>query len=116
MVRAARRSRSSVGAEEDLGVADGEGSGGDGLADGVGEVEEAQGVGDGGAGLADALGDLFLGEAGFVGEGAVGEGFFDGVEVGALEVLDEGHLAHFEVGGGADEGGYFLESGLLGGA
>jgi len=43
-------------------------------------------------------------------------GFFDGVEVLALEILDEGEFEDFLVGGGADDGGGFQEADFLGGA
>lgn len=103
-------------AEDGFGVADGEVAVGDVALDGVLEVEEAHGVRDAGAGFADALGDDVLLEAEFLGEADVAGGFFDGIEVLALEVLDEGHLEDFLVGGGAFDGGNGVQSEELGGA
>jgi len=80
------------------------------------EGEEAQGVGDRCARLADAARDFFLREAEIFLEALVGGGFFDGVEVLALEVFDECEFEDFAVGGRADDGWCFFEGELEGGA
>jgi hypothetical protein len=85
-------------------------------ADGVAEVEEPHGIGDGGAVAADAFGDVFLAEPEFLCEAGVGFGFFDGVEVFALEVLDESHFEDIAVAGESFDDGDIGESELLAGA
>ena len=51
--------------------------------------QQAQAVGDRGAGLAQAFRGLFLGIAALVHQGADAFGFFDGVQVLALQVLHQ---------------------------
>ncbi len=92
-------------AEEGLGVADADLSAGEEVLHVFLEVEEAHGIGDGGAGLADAFGDVLLLHLELLGEADVAGGFLDGVEVLALEVLDEGHLEDLAVGGFAGDDG-----------
>ena len=79
------------------------------------EVEEADGVGDGGATFADFEGDIFLAEMEFLGEASEGFGFFDGVEVFALEIFDEGEFEDFLIGSFANDEGGFGEARALGG-
>ena len=67
------------------------------------EFQQAQEVGDGGAALADLSAQLFLGEAALINETLVRDGHFDGVEVLAVDVLDEGELKHLFVVGDTDE-------------
>lgn len=62
------------------------------------KFEKAHGIGDTGAGFADAAGDFFLLHRELLGEADVTGGFFDGVEVFALKVLNEGHFEHVTVG------------------
>ena len=57
-----------------------------------------------------------LGQPVLLDEVLVGQRDFHGVEVFALDVLDEGHFHHVLVVGGADVGGYGLEPGQLGGS
>ena len=83
--------------EDGLGVADGDLALGEVDLDVRVEIEQAHRVGDGGAGFADAGGDLFLLEGEFLGEPDVSGGFLDGVEILALEVLDEGHFQNIPV-------------------
>jgi hypothetical protein len=71
-------------------VAEGELAGLYVLLDGCGELEEAEEVGDAGAVFAGARGHLLLGEMEVLREALVGAGLLHGVEVGALEVFDEG--------------------------
>ena len=80
-----------------------------------GELEQAQEVGDRGAVLAGALRHLLLGEAEFAGEALVGAGLLDGIEILALEVLDDGDLHGLLVGDLADDGGDGGFAGALGG-
>ena len=75
------------------------------------EVEQPQRVGDGRAGLANPLGDHLLGEAELVDELAVGGGLVDGIQVSALDVLDQGHLELVAIRELADERGDPLKPG-----
>ena len=67
--------------------------------------EQADAVRDGRARLAQAVGDGFLREAEVTHERGEAEGLVDGIEVGALEVLDEGEHGARSVGGLEDAGG-----------
>ena len=60
-----------------------------------GELEQADVVADGDALLPDALGELRLCQTMLLDELLVGQGYFDGVEVFALDVLDESKLQQF---------------------
>ena len=80
------------------------------------EVEQPERVGDGRPGPPDPLGDLVLGEPELVDQLAVGERLLDRVEVGALDVLDEGELELVAVGELADERRDPLEAGQRRGA
>lgn len=102
--------------EEDFGVSDGEEILGEPGLELFVEVEEADGVGDGSATFADFEGDIFLAEMEFLGEAGEGFSFFDGVEVFALEIFDEGEFEDFLIGGFADDEGGFGEARALGGA
>ena len=71
------------------------------------ELEETDGVGDGGAGLAEALGDGVLRQLEVAHQRGDAQGLVDRVEVGALQVLDEGEhgtggVADIEDAGGDD--------------
>ena len=81
------------------------------LLDGARQLEQAQGVGDGGAALADALTDLGLGKRKFVDEGLEGGGFFERVEVGALEVFDQRQLDQLLRRRLADDGRHDIQCG-----
>ena len=104
-----------VEGHEGLGVSEAELGGFDQGEDIGGELEQAQEVGDRGAVLAGALRHLLLGEAEFAGEALVGAGLLDGVEILALEVLDDGDLHGLLVGDLADDGGDGGFAGALGG-
>ena len=104
------------GPEEDFGVPDGDAALGQPALDAGGQFQQAHGVGDGGAAFADFLGNFVLFQAEFLGKALVGDGFFDRVEVLALDVFDEGELEHLLVPGLADDHGGFLQTELLGGA
>ena len=54
---------------------------------------------------------LFLRQAVFVGQTPVGHRFFDGIEVGALNVLDERQFEQFGIGSITDDDGYRVEPG-----
>ena len=60
-----------------------------------GELEQADVVADGDALLPDALSELRLRQTMLLDELLVGQGYFDGVEVFALDVLDESKLQQF---------------------
>ncbi len=96
-------------------MAHGEALFGEQLLDLQGEPEEAEHVGDGGAVLAGALGDLLVGEAELAVEALEGVGDFDGVQVLALDVLDEGDLHEAIVGELLDDDGDVMEAGQAGG-
>ena len=68
------------------------------------QLEQAQIVGNRGAVLAHLLRKLVLREAVLLDEVLIGEGYFDGVEVFALNVLNERHLHHRFVARRADIG------------
>ena len=61
------------------------------------QVKKPHGVGDRGSALADAFGDLILGETEIAMEPFVGAGLFDGIEIFALEVLDQRELEHLAI-------------------
>jgi hypothetical protein len=98
-------------AEEDLGVADGELTGAEGVEKLGSELEEAEGVGDGGAAATDLLGDLILGQAELGLELGVAGGLLERIEVLALEVLDEGELEDLAIGGDPFDDGNLREAG-----
>ncbi len=72
--------------------------------DAIRQLQYAQEVGDGRAVLADGIGDLLLGERELVDEALVSERLVQGVEVGALEVLDQGEREHFAIVERLDDG------------
>src|SRR3979490_208914 len=61
------------------------------------QIQKPHGVCNRGAAFANALRNLVLGEAEIVVEPFVGASFFDGVEVLALEVFNQGEFEHFSV-------------------
>lgn len=77
------------------------------------KVEKAQVVGDGGAVFAYTLAELLVGELTLFDKGVVGKGYLHGVEVFALDILDECHFHHLTVGGDTDVGGEFGETSEL---
>ena len=79
-------------AEQGPGVAGGEPAVGHQLLDRRRELEQAQGVGDRRPALADPRGDLLVGEPEVLDELLVGGRLLEGVEVLAVEVLDQGLL------------------------
>ncbi len=81
-----------------------------------GQLEQAQEVGHGGAFLADALAEAFLCEVVLVDELAECKGYLNGVEVLALDILDQGHLGELAVVGRANIGRHRCQSGFYGGA
>ncbi len=62
-----------------------------------GQLQQAQRIGHGGATLADALPDGLMRQAEALAQAAVRLGLFDGVEIGALQILDQGELQHLLV-------------------
>src|SRR5262249_51497613 len=62
-----------------------------------GQLQQAQSVGDVAARLADDLGQLLLAVVEALDQLAITGGFFDGVEVGALDVLDDSDFENFFV-------------------
>lgn len=56
------------------------------------EIEQAHGIGDRGTRFADAGGNFLLFHRELFGEANVAGRFLDGIEILALEVLDEGHF------------------------
>jgi len=77
------------------------------------QLEQAQRVGDGGSFLADPDGERLLGVAVLVDESAVSLRLLDGVEVGALDVLDEGHLEGAGAFRLADDDGDLVKAGQV---
>jgi len=80
----------------------------------VGEVEEAERVRHRGAAPAEVLGELGLGCAELVDQPPVPGGLLDGVQVLALEVLDQRDLEEIPLVHFADDHGHRREAGLLG--
>jgi hypothetical protein len=86
-------------------VALGDGAFGDRLLDSRLQVKESHRVRHGGAGATDPLGDLVLRQRELLGQLPIGVGLLHGVEVGSLDVLDEGDgqlvaWGHLPDGGG----------------
>jgi len=102
--------------EKGAGVSHGEAVFGNKLLHLEGEPEEAQHVGDGGPVFAGALGDLLVGQVEFAVETLEGVGDFDGVEVFALDVLDESDFHEAVVGDVLDNDGHVMKAGDAGGA
>ena len=86
------------------------------LADAVGQGEQAQGVGDVAAAFADGLAQRVLGQREFVDEAAVAFRLLQGVEVLALEVLDQGGGHGLAVAEIADHDRDLVQRHELGGA
>ena len=78
-----------------------------------GELEQADVVADGDALLPDALSELRLRQTMLLDELLVGQGYFDGVEVFALDVLDESKLQQFAFLCRADVCGECLQASQL---
>ena len=89
---------------------------GDELLEVAGKLEQAEEVRDGGAVFAGAMADLVVAEVKFACEAFESQGGFDGVEVLALDVLDEGDFEEAVVGEFLNDDGDFGHSGELGGA
>ena len=79
-----------------------------------GELEQADVVADSDALLPDALSELCLSQTVLLDELLVGQGYFDSVEVFALDVLDESKLQQFAFLCRADVCGERLQSSQLG--
>ena len=82
----------------------------------LGQLGQAQRVGDVAAALADDAGDVGVGVAVIGGELRVAVGLFERVEIGALDVLDDGDFERLAVAGLDDEDRDFVQAGALGGA
>ena len=87
----------------------------EGLLDRRLELEQPQGVGDGRASPPDAGRDVVLGQAELVGQLAVGVRLLHGVEVGTLDVLDEGDGQLVAFGHLADDRRNVVQAGHLSG-
>jgi hypothetical protein len=62
------------------------------------ELEQPDHVGDGGAVLARAAADLFVAEFVLACEAVIGGGHFDGVQILALDIFDQGNFEEFLIG------------------
>lgn len=80
------------------------------------QFEEPEGVGDGGAAFANLLSGFVLSEIKLLDELSQSGRFFDGIQIFALEVLDERQFHHFAVVRFANNGGNGFEAGQLRGA
>ena len=67
------------------------------------------------AALVDQLGDVGLGQAFVFGQAVIGPGFFDRIEVFALEVFDQGQRGHLALAQIADNRWNFMKLRTLGG-
>jgi hypothetical protein len=70
----------------------------------AGKAQQAQEVGNRGAVLAGALRHLLLGHVELAGEAVEGAGLLHGIQVGALQVFDDGDLHRLLVGDLAQDG------------
>jgi len=70
----------------------------------VRETKEPQGISDRSSIAADAAGDLLLGQSQPFDEPLIGLGFLDGIEVFALDVLNEREFQHLFIRDIADDG------------
>ena len=75
------------------------------------QPEKSQQIGDGGTILTDTLRDLFLRVAELADEAAIGPGFFYGIQLFALDVLDERDLEHLPIVYIADDHGNAPQAG-----
>ena len=82
----------------------------------LGKIVEAQRVGDVAAALADDAGDVAVRIAVVGAELAVARSFLEGVEIGALDILDDGEFERLAVADVGDDDRNFVLSGPLGGA
>ena len=80
------------------------------------EFQEPQRVGDVAAALADNPGDLFLAVVKLLHQRAIAFRFFQRVEVGALNILDDGELQRFRIRRLDDDDRHFVQAGALRGA
>ena len=79
----------------------------------LGQPQQAQGVGHVAAALADDPGDGFLGAVEALDHHRVAARLFQGIEVGALDVLDDGDLEHLQVVELAHQGRDLMQAGQL---
>ena len=93
-----------------------QGAGLDVFAHGGRKLQQAHGVGDVAAGFGDERAELVLRDAELDLEALVAFGFLDGVEVLALEVLDQGGGHGLRVGKGSQQHRDFVQPGGLRGA
>ena len=84
------------------------------LCDGVRQMEEPQGVGHGGAGFVHRFGGFLLREAVGFHQGAVALGFFHGVEILPLEILNKGQLSRFFIAHFPDDHRHLSQAGHAG--
>ena len=80
------------------------------------EFQQADGVCNGGAVFAGTFGDLLLGEVEFVGQALKCVCLLDGIEILALEVLDQRHFERHLITNVANDGGHTREAAALGSA
>ena len=77
------------------------------------QLQETQGVGDMAARFSDGGAELFLCEREFFDQPAIAFRFFDGIEVVALQVFDEGRGHRVRIGQGPNEDGNVMQAGRL---
>ena len=82
---------------------------GEAVADGGGQAQQSQGVGDGAAALADARRDARLALAAGGQQPRVGAGLFQGAQVLALHVLDQGRREQLVAGQARDDDGHLAQ-------
>ncbi len=86
------------------------------LLHGIGQLQQTQQVAGRAAAAAHGLGRLFVGELEFLHQALQALGFFQRVQVFALDVLDQGHHRSGLVGHGLDQHRHLVQPGQPGGA
>src|SRR5204863_8793820 len=77
------------------------------------QIQEPQRVGHSGPAAPDFQRNVFLPQAKFVSQSRIALGFFDWIEIGALQVFNQRELEHLQVVRGANYGGHRAQADLL---
>src|SRR5437762_13349285 len=77
------------------------------------QIQEPQRVGHGGPATPDFQRNVFLPQAKLVSQSRIALGFFDWIEIGALQVFNQRKLEHLQVVRGANYGGHSEQADFL---